>query len=89
MTAPAPGSGFSGSSVTFTWTSVSGAAGYALWLGSTGAGSHDLYYGGVHTPTSLTINGLPTNGETIYARLYTSIGGTLVAIDYTYKAAAP
>jgi len=32
------------------------------------------------------LNGLPANGETIYARLYTYYGTAYVSIDYTYTA---
>ena len=80
-----PGTAFPGSSVTFTWTAGSG-TGNALWLGTTGAGSSNLYQGGVHAMTSLTVNGLPINGVIIYARLYTSFNGVLGYIDYTYTA---
>jgi hypothetical protein len=46
-----------------------------------------LYYSGSTTATSVTATGLPTNGETIYARLLTNNGGTWLHTDYTYKAA--
>jgi hypothetical protein len=36
--------------------------------------------------TSLTVNGIPTAGQTIYVRLYTSFNGTLASLDYTYTA---
>jgi hypothetical protein len=87
MTSPAGGSTFTGSSVTFTWGTATGATGYALWIGTTGVGSHDLLEGGIHTTTSYTASNIPINGETIYVRLYTSDGGTLLANDYTYIAA--
>jgi len=32
------------------------------------------------------VNGLPANGEPIYARLYSIIGGVTYYNDYTYKA---
>jgi hypothetical protein len=34
------------------------------------------------------VNGLPTNGETIYARLYTIVNGVTYYNDYTYTAAS-
>jgi hypothetical protein len=90
LTTPAPGSTLPGTSATFTWTAATGSgnAGYWLFLGTTGAGSKNLYDSGQQTATSAKVDGLPTNGETIYARVYTDYSGVLVYNDYTYKAAA-
>jgi hypothetical protein len=55
-------------------------------LGSTGAGSSDLYSSGQTTATTFTVKTLPTNGETIYARVLTNFGGTWGYVDYTLKA---
>jgi hypothetical protein len=87
MTTPIPSTQFGGTSQTFNWSTASGATGYALWLGTTGPGSNDLFYGGLHPTTSVTVNGLPTGGQTIYARLYTNYNGVLESIDYTYTSA--
>jgi hypothetical protein len=87
MLTPTPGSTLAGSNTTFTWTTATGATGYILSLGSTGAGSYNLYYSGSVTATSATVTNLPTNGETIYARLTTNFSGTWVHIDYTYRSA--
>jgi len=86
ITAPTAGSTLTSSSVTFTWTPISGATGYSLWLGSTGAGSYNLYSSGARTTTSVAVGGLPINGETIYARLYTIYNGTAVSSDSAYTA---
>jgi hypothetical protein len=86
LTAPANGSTLTGTSVTFTWTAATGATDYELFVGSTGPGSYNLYYSGHKAVTSLTVNGLPTNGETVYARLYTNFNGTLEYSDYTFAA---
>jgi serine protease len=86
LTTPAPSSILTGSAVTFTWTTASGATGYILSLGSTGAGSTNLFYSGATTATSASVTKLPTNGETIYARLFTQLNGTWVHTDYTYTA---
>jgi hypothetical protein len=88
LTSPTPDSAFTGSSVTFKWTAAAGATSYALWLGSTGVGSNNLGSSGGTTATSYTKNGLPTNGETIYVRLWTTLGGSSVHADYTYTAAS-
>jgi hypothetical protein len=87
LTSPTPGSTLTGASVKFTWTTVPGATGYILSLGTTGAGSYNLYYSGSITATSVTVSKLPTNGSTIYARLTTNFNGTWVHTDYTYTAA--
>ena len=87
LTAPPAGSVLAGASVTFTWSAAAGASGYSLWLGSTGAGSYNLYDSHETTATSATANGLPTNGETIYARINTDFNGKALYADSTYKAA--
>jgi len=84
---PAPNSTFTGPNVSFTWAAMPNATGYVLQLGSTGPGSFNLYYSGQTTSTSATAHELPTNGETIYARLDTNYNGTWVHTDYTYTAA--
>jgi len=87
LTTPAPESVLGGSSVTFTWTPGTGdTTSYSLWLGST-AGTSNLYHSGTTTATTVTANGLPTNGETIYATLYTTINGVVEHTAYTYTAA--
>jgi Pro-kumamolisin, activation domain/Bacterial Ig-like domain (group 3) len=87
LTSPTPSTTLAGPNVTFSWGSVSGATGYYLWIGSTGAGSNNLYNSGLKTSTSLAVTGLPTNGEALYVRLFTSFNGTLEHNDYTYTAA--
>jgi Bacterial Ig-like domain (group 3) len=88
LTSPTPGSTLAGPSVAFTWTAESGNQGYWLFLGTTGAGSKNLLDTGQQTANSATFSSLPTNGATIYARVYTLYNGVLVYNDYTYKAAA-
>jgi hypothetical protein len=83
---PSPGSILNGPEVTFTWTPLTGATGYSLWIGTTGAGSKDLYDSGEYTTTWRKFAGLPTHGETIYVRLYTTSGKATVHSDYTYTA---
>jgi 6-phosphogluconolactonase (cycloisomerase 2 family) len=88
LTSPAPGSTLTGSSATFTWTAVAGVTQYVLGIGSTGVGSYNLYNSTPITATQANVTGLPTNGETLYARLYSWINGAWQYHDYTYKAAA-
>ncbi len=86
MTSPAPGSVLSGSAVTFSWSAGSGVSAYELELGTTGVGSKDLFNSGGITATSANVTGLPTTGGTVYARLYSKIGGAWQYTDYTYTA---
>jgi hypothetical protein len=89
MTSPAPGSKLTGPSATFTWTPVGGANSYVLWLGTTGVGSNNLWSSGSTTATSVMFGALPTNGATIYARLWTLYGSVTLFTDYTYTAVSP
>jgi hypothetical protein len=86
MTAPAPTSVLTGSSVTFTWSAATGATAYWLDVG-TAAGGANLYGQNVALATSQTVTGLPTGGSTIYVRLWTLLQGQWHYTDYTYKAA--
>ena len=86
ITSPANQSTLSGSAVTFQWTSGTGVSGYTLYVG-TAPGYGDLYSGAQITDTSATVSGLPTDGRTLYVRLWSNIGGTLQYNDYTYTAA--
>jgi hypothetical protein len=77
-----------GTKVTFTLTPATGteATEYELFLGSTGVGSNNLYSSGQKTATSFSVNGLPNNGETIYARVLTNFNGVWGYVDYTFTA---
>jgi hypothetical protein len=86
LTTPKPGGKFTSKEVKFDWSTAKGATKYALALGSTGLGSSNLYLSGELTGKTVTVKNLPTNGETINARLYTYFGTVLVYQDYTYKA---
>jgi hypothetical protein len=83
---PAPGSTLKSTSVFFEWTAGGGVSAYDLHLSAVAAGGYDLYSSGHTTSTIKTVNGLPANGEPIYARLYSIIGGVTYYNDYTYTA---
>ena len=83
MSTPAQGSTLGTSNVTFTWT-TSGATEYNLYLGLSGPGSSSLYVSGWSTSTSATVTSLPAKGATVYARLYSMVGGKVEYNDYTY-----
>ncbi len=88
MISPAPGSTLTSSSVIFTWSSGAGVSNYVLQVGTT-SGAANIYIGLQGTNLSRTITGLPTDGSTIYVRLYSAIGGGWPFNDYTYNTAAP
>jgi hypothetical protein len=82
LVSPAPGSTLAGPVNTFTWTTgPAGTTTYYLWVG-TSFGTNNLVNMGLHT-TSLTVT-LPTNGATLYVRLWSVINGVFVYQDYTY-----
>jgi sugar lactone lactonase YvrE len=83
---PTPGSKLSASTVTFTWSAGSGVKFYELWLGTTGPGSSNLYNPGETTALSASVSSLPTNGENIYARMWSYINNVWQSTDYMYTA---
>jgi hypothetical protein len=87
LTSPAPGTKLTGSSATFSWTAGAGPTAYMLYLGTTGAGSMNLYNSGSTAVRSETISGLPENGTTLYARLHWLMGSTWQYADYVFTEA--
>jgi glucose/arabinose dehydrogenase len=86
MTTPTPGSTFTSSTETFTWSAGIGVSAYWLEIGTT-PGGNQIYPGSQTTSLSATVSGLPANGTTLYVRLWSLIGGAWVYEDYTYTAA--
>ena len=68
--------------MTFQWAST-GVPSYQLSVGTT-AGSGNLFDQIVGTSLSATVSGLPTNGSTIYVRLWSLVGSVWNFRDYTY-----
>ena len=87
MISPAPGSQLAGASVTFSWRTGTGATAYMLYVGTTGSGSSNLFNSGSIASTSATVNNIPTNGTTAYARLFSMIDGAWQTEDYTFTEA--
>jgi len=83
MTSPTPGSPLAGSTVTFSWTAGSQVTQYSLHVGTTGAGSDDIF-GGIVSGESKSITRIPTTGGILYVRLYSLIDGAWQYVDYTY-----
>ena len=83
---PTPGTTLPGTSVTFTWGTVSG--GQYWLLAGTQPGWGD-YYGGSTTSSSAAVTTLPCDGRTVYVQLWTSVSGSWQTPQrYTYTAAS-
>ena len=85
LVTPAPGSTLTSTTVTFTWTGGSGATQYYLYVGST-PGFYDILLRGMGTSLSTVVTGLPSDGRTIYVRLYSQVNGAWQYTDYTFTA---
>ena len=89
LTTPNPGSTLTGSTVTFGWTAGAGATAYWLDLGSVAGGNQYFQSGNLGNVLTVTVNGLPTNGGTVYATLYSLVAGQWLSNSYTYTASTP
>ncbi len=85
ITSPPPGSALPGPTVTFVWTDVA-ADQYWLDIG-TAQGGTDIYSQDQGTNTQATVTGLPTDGSTLYVRLWTVRGAQWNYTDFSYTAA--
>jgi N-acetylneuraminic acid mutarotase len=88
FTAPAPGSTLPGSTVTFGWNPGEGATRFVLRLGTAFKGSTDVYSGQSTTGTSVQLTTIPTNGATLYARLWYYLNETWKYVDAIYTEAS-
>jgi hypothetical protein len=86
LTSPVPGSTFTGASVTFGWSAGSGATAYWIDIGSVAGGDQYYQSGNLGNVLTTTVNGLPTNGSTVYVTLYSLISGQWQSNVYTYTA---
>ena len=84
LTTPSAGS-VTGPSVSFGWTAGSGVALYHLLVGTTGAGSSNIFSSGYVPSTSLNVSGIPVAGAgTLFVRLRSYINGAWQWNDYTF-----
>ena len=87
MSSPTPSSTLPGSSITFKWNAAStGVQEYFLYVGSS-AGRNNYYGKSAGLNLSAAVPNLPTDGRTLYVRLWTKRNGSWQYNDYTYKAA--
>lgn len=86
VSSPAPGSTLPGASATFSWGPVSGALEYFFYAG-TSQGANNITGRSTGTATSTTVTNLPTNGATVYVRLWTRFSSGWQYRDVTYRAA--
>lgn len=86
ISSPAPGSTLSGASATFSWSAASGALEYFIYVGRV-QGSNNILGRSLGTSTSTTVANLPTDGSTVYVRLWTRFASGWQYRDVTYRAA--
>jgi len=87
MTTPTPSTTLSGSTVTFSWNAgTASPKEYWLDIGSSAGGNNYYSSGNLGSALSTTASGLPTNGSTVYATLYTLVSGSWTPNAYTYQA---
>jgi hypothetical protein len=88
ITLPSPGSTLTGASVLFSWTS-NGAPVTEWWIYA-GRGAGGLEHsdsGSLGSALQSTISGLPTDGSTVFIRLWYRIAGLWQSRDFTFTAA--
>lgn len=87
ISSPANGSTLGGASATFAWNGASGAQEYFFYAG-TSAGANNFVGRSTGNSTSTTVTNLPTNGSTVYVRLWTRFASGWQYRDFTYRAAS-
>jgi uncharacterized protein YkwD len=86
ITSPANGATLPGASASFAWAAGSGALEYFLYVG-TSQGTNNLYGASQGLGRSATIGNLPTNGSTVYVRLWTRFASGWQFADTSYRSA--
>jgi hypothetical protein len=87
LVGPASGSALPGAAATFEWSAGVGVTQYWAYLSRQSVGGKDLYSASQGLKTSLAANNLPTNGGTVYLRLWSQLAGGWQYIDYSFAAA--
>jgi hypothetical protein len=85
ITNPINTSKFGSSVVTFTWNAGTGGSQYFLYVGNS-VGSSEYFYNYISSG-STTVAGLPSDGRTVYVRIWSLLPSGWIFNDYVYKAA--
>ena len=88
IASPTPGATLAGSSVTFSWV-ANGTPVDEWWfyLGSSAGAVDVVDTGSLGASLSVLVNGIPTDGRALHARLWYRIGSTWHSKDFQYTAA--
>lgn len=88
MVSPEPGAVLAGSSVTFAWTANGAAvADWWLYLGRHRGGMEWFNSGSLGADLSVSLRGLPTDGGSVFVRLFYKAGSDWSSADFEYTAA--
>ena len=87
ITSPTPGTTLPGSQVTFNWSAGTNALEYFIYVG-TSQGSNNIVGKSMGLNRSATVINIPTDGRTIYVRIWTRFSTGWQYTDYTYRAAS-
>ncbi len=88
MISPQAGCTLPGSTATFQWSAGADVTEYWLNVSTVAQGGQEIYSGVQGLKTSATFSSLPTDGSTLYVRLWSQIGGAWQYADYSYKTAS-
>ncbi len=87
MVSPTPGTSLSSATQLFTWNNASASL-YQITVGNS-LGATDIAVSPTTGSTSVTVANLPTDGRTLYVRLYSQFNGIWYSRNYTYIAQLP
>jgi hypothetical protein len=82
MITPTNGTVFSASPVTFNWSGGTSVSQYAIWVGSV-PWDYDLHAVALGTNRTVQL-AVPLDGNGVYVRLWSLIGGVWDGVDYAY-----
>ena len=82
MSSPPPGTTLTGATASFSWSAGCDVTQYYLYVGSA-MGTNDIYGQSQGTNTTVTVTNLPTNGSTLYVRLWSFVSDGAFGISTT------